>query len=220
MQKLKDGTKISDRTWEESVTALLLEDLENAYCRDQSCTYYEYYNEYLSDTPRYIENHFNFKDVRDAEEYIITDSRVYKPAFEFIRHENRKNLVPVFLETADLTETDEEALYKKYRDICLSCKEFVVLCGWPVFDENFSVGTSPEELCEKIEDVIQKVLATIKEDKTEHETITAKLIKEDCYLDEDGIPDCTVLSLRAFHFPKKTEEKITDRKIKITITAI
>lgn len=219
MQTVKDGTKISDRKWEELLMAILLEDLRSSYCRPYSCEIYEFYPEYTDDEPCYIENSLNYKDVRIAEEYVITGDRVYRPEFEFIGHKNRRHTVPVFLETSDITEEREEELLEKYRDICLSCREFVILCGYPVFGR-YSAKELPEGLRDRIAVIIEKLFVSIKNEKTEHETITAKLIAEDSYLDEYDIPDCTVISLRAFHFPKKVKEKITDRKIKVTVTAV
>lgn len=219
MQTLKDGTRLSDRRWEELMMELLLEDLETSYCRSYSHEYYEFYPEYADGKPYYIENILNYKDIRVAEEYVITNGRVYKPAFEFIEHKGRGRTVPVFLETTDLSEDREEELLEKYRDICLSCREIVILCGYPFFGRR-STETSSEELRDMITETIERLFAAIKCEKTEHETMTVKLIAENSYLDEDNIPDCTVLSLRAFHFPKKAEEKITDRKIKVTVTAV
>lgn len=219
MQTLRDGTRLSDRRWEELMMELLLEDLETSYCRSYSHEYYEFYPEYADGKPYYIENILNYKDIRVAEEYVITNGRVYKPAFEFIGHKGRRRTVPVFLETTDLSEDREEELLEKYRDICLSCREIVILCGYPFFGRR-STETSSEELRDMITETIERLFAAIKREKTEHETMTVKLIAENSYLDEDNIPDCTVLSLRAFHFPKKAEEKLTDRKIKVTVTAV
>lgn len=219
MQTLKDGTKISDRRWEELTMIMFLEDLKSSYCRPHSCEIYEIHPDYMNGAPCYIENSLNYKDIRIAEEYVITDSRVYRPEFEFIKHKDRKHTVPVFLETSDISEGHEEELLKKYRDICLSCREFVILCGYPVFIRH-SAGDLPEELRDKMAVIIERLFTSIKHEKIEHETITVKLIAEDRYLDEDNIPDCEVISLRAFHTPKKPKDKITDRKIKVTVTAV
>ena len=215
MQVLKDGTTLSDREWETTTIASIMTGMKASCCDKQNRE--EILAPFFDDSLRYIRNDYNYKDVRIAEDYVIVNDRVYRPVFEFIKHKDRNHKVPVFLEIADPEEKHREILFRKYYDICLSCREFVVLCAYPVFGK-CTVKRDPAELREKISELIDDVLKKIKADKTEHEAITAKIIVEDSYRDEDGVPDCFISSLRAFHRPKKKEGvPVTDKKIKATV---
>lgn len=206
MHTLRDGTVISDRKWEELLLRILMGDLRANCCTNTNTEYVWICYPWLSENCwRNERNEYNFQDVRMAEEYITVENRVYKPAFEFIRHRNKKHRVPVFLETCNTLAVYRESLFRKYYDLCLSCREFAVLCGYGMFGE-VPYKASPDEICCEITETIEEVFAKIKNEKTEHDAIRIILLKDDCYRDEYGIPDCEVMSLRAFHLPKEKNE--------------